>query len=149
MMLVGLLSSCGLGGNGRVIRSAAAPVGGGAAEVREHPAIDGPRQTLWMASSPNEALEQVAALGEDTQWCDRILWRADGEQVAFLINGVRLDLFALAGGRVDSLDLVEVDGYPGSREARNLTWDADGSIEFRDCARGTEECSEPKRVQAP
>jgi hypothetical protein len=146
LAVTGAAASCWYG-RGKVALEEAAPVGGGLAQVRDHMSIDPPRQTLWISDSGPASLKRVFKLGEDTHGCSRIVWRPDGRRVGFLINDVELHLYDLQGTLTDSLPLVEVGGYPGTREARDLAWQ-DGVIDYLDCARGSDDCAS-RWIEAP
>jgi Tol biopolymer transport system component len=87
-------------------------------------------------------------LPNDQDWCDGILWSPDGSKVGFLVRGVRLLVFdPVTGKRLKDLSLVPVDGYPGSREARGLSFSPEGDrVSFSSCERGADRCL-PDKVE--
>ena len=57
------------------------------AVVRSHPTIDGPNESLWIYEQTGDrARTRVTALGEDTQWCEEIIWEPDSSRVFFRLN---------------------------------------------------------------
>jgi dipeptidyl aminopeptidase/acylaminoacyl peptidase len=136
-------------GRKQIVLRVLSPDGLRIAEVRSHWKVDPPAQSLWLAQSATRAPRRLATLGEDTDWCNQILWSPEGSRVAFLIRGVRLDVYDAATARLTArVPLVPVDGYPGSREARAVKLLARGAgVEFRECMRGKQECSRPKLVK--
>ncbi len=69
------------------------------AQVRNSPSLDPPRQSLWVGPSGGK-VERVAELAEDQEWCDRIVWSADGSMVGFLVAGTRLIVVDIREGGV-------------------------------------------------
>lgn len=136
-----LLAFGAAGCGGKVVSHAVSPDGRRVAEVRSHWSLDPPSQSLWLAPSPAERPRRIARLGGDTDWCDEIAWSPDGSRVAFLIRGAFLDVYNAADGRrLVRHNLVELDGYPGSREARHVKLLAGGVFEFEDCRRESSDC---------
>lgn len=123
------------------------PDGRTIAEVRSRFTLDPPAQSLWI-KTPEEAPKKLANLQEDSEWCEKIVWSPDSSKVAFLITGLRLDVYNLRNlSLVSSVPLVHVDGYPGSREARDVRFSRDGSfVEFRDCRRSQPDCGPSQNV---
>ncbi|HEX9941823.1 MAG TPA: hypothetical protein VGG03_07390 [Thermoanaerobaculia bacterium] len=93
-------AALGFAGCQEVVLRVASPDGTRTAEVRSRWSIDPPAQSLWLQSSRADEPRRIATLGEDTDWCDQILWSRDGSRVAFLIRGVRLDFYDAASGRL-------------------------------------------------
>lgn len=113
------------------------PDGRFVAEVRDQPCIDGPCQSIWVGEVDGE-LRRIRKLGEDSDWCDTIVWSADGSIAAFLIQGARLVSVEVATGRVVSdLWLTEWRGeYPPTHVVTDLSLSSDGRrAQFRDCRR--------------
>lgn len=133
-------------GRRQIVFRVLSPGGLHAAEVRSHWSVDPPAQSLWLAPAAARPPRRVAVLGEDTDWCDEIVWSPDGSRVAFLIRGVRIEVYDAETARLTArVPLVEADGYPGSREARALKLLAGGTgVEYRECVRGRQECGPPK-----
>ena len=151
MCCVALAAGLALGCEGMmtsVVLLAPSPSGAAVAEVRSRPSLDPPAQSLWLRTGQDGDAHRLAVLGEDVDWCDEIVWSCDGRVVGFLIRGVRLELFDSGSGRhLSTLQLVADDGYPGSREARDVAFSADGtSIEFRECLREQEDECAPRSV---
>ena len=124
-----------------------APDGRTIAEVRSRFTLDPPAQSLWI-KNPEEPPRKLANLQGDYEWCKKIVWSPDSSKVAFLITGLRLDVYNIRNLRlISSVPLVHVDSYPGSREARDVRFSRDGSsVEFRDCRRSQPDCGPPQNV---
>lgn len=129
-------------GQGQVIYRSASPDGRAFAEVRSRWSIDPPAHSLWLKPRSGEAPVLLAELPDDQDWCDEILWSPDGSKVGFLVRGVRLLIFDPATGRrLKDLPLVPVDGYPGSREARGLSFSPKGDrVSYTSCERASDRC---------
>lgn len=127
---------------GQVVARSASPDGGRIAEVRSKWTTDPPAHSLWLQRGFREAPLHLIDLAEDQDWCDQILWSPNGAHVAFLVRGVRLLVFdAATGDLFKDLSLAPVNGYPGSLEARSLTFSADGrSVSFSSCERRSSRC---------
>ena len=117
------------------------------AEVRSRFTLDPPAQSLWI-KTPEKPPKKLANLLRDYEWCEKIIWSPDSSKVAFLITGLRLDVYDLRNLRlVSSVPLVHVDSYPGSREARDVRFSRDGSsVEFRDCRRSQPDCGPAQNI---
>jgi hypothetical protein len=112
------------------------PDGRHTASVHNHWSIDPPRQSLWLDET------RIATLGEDMDWCRTVVWSADGSTVAYLVQDAKLVVVDPGGGnRTSSQWLVEQDGYPTTREVRDLTIDRT-TARYRSCVRRTRHCSE-------
>lgn len=124
------------------------PDGERVAFVRSRVAVDPPAQWLWIGDAESGEAVRVARLAEDQEWCDEIFWSADGRRVGFLIAGLRVRIYdAGSGDLLGEQVLVEADGYPGSREARSVSFTPDGeALRFRECRRGLDSCSEERRL---
>jgi hypothetical protein len=118
------------------------PDGKHTARVRNEWSIDPPNQSLQV----DEVL--VAELGEDSDWCNTVVWSGDGSVAAFLVQDAKLIAVDAATHSILSTQwLVEQDGYPTSREVRALQLSEDGrTASFRSCGRRGEGCSEPLLV---
>lgn len=129
-------------GRGQVVARSASPDGNRIAEVRSRWTIDPPAHSLWLQRGFRQTPLHLTNLAEDQDWCDQIFWSPNGAQVAFLVRGVRLLVFDAATGEpFKDVPLVPVDGYPGSLEARSLTFSADGrSVSFSSCKRRSSRC---------
>ena len=132
-VLIALTLRCTRQGPDLIVPS---PDGTRTASVHNHWSIDPPSQTLWLDET------RVATLGEDMDWCNTVVWSRDGSTVAYLVQDAELIVVdADIGRRTSSQWLVEQDGYPTTREVRNLT--IDGTIaRYRSCVRGSRSCSE-------
>ena len=127
----------------RVAVSATSPDGHYRAFVRNHPSIDPPAQSLWLASGTGDAI-QLRKLAEDQDWCGLIAWTGDSRSVAFLIQDARLIVVdaATRRTRVDRW-LVDQDGYPPSHAVNDLSLARDGSsVRFKACRRATGACAD-------
>lgn len=124
------------------------PDGERVAFVRSSFAIDPPAQSLWIGDAEGGEAVRVARLAEDQEWCDEIFWSPDGQRVGFLITGLRVQVYDAESSRlIDEQILVEADGYPGSLEARLVSFTPDGKgLRFRECHRTLETCSEERRL---
>jgi hypothetical protein len=145
-LLTVALAASGCGHKNVVLRTPS-PDGQQAAEVRSHWALDPPSQSLWIQNE-GEAPRKLAKLGEDSEWCEQILWRPDSSKVAFLINGVRLDVYDAKGANlIKQVSLVPPDRDPGSRQARDVRFSPAGDVvEFRDCSRSQPDCKPLQRI---
>ena len=132
-VLVALTVRCTRQGPDLIVPS---PDGTRTASVHNHWSIDPPSQTLWLDET------RVATLGEDMDWCNTVVWSADGSTVAYLVQDAKLIVVdADSGTRTSSQWLVEQDGYPTTREVRDLTVDGT-SASYRSCVRRSQSCSE-------
>jgi hypothetical protein len=124
------------------------PDGSRIAFVGAHPSLDPPSQSLWIGEGSYDDASRVARLAEDAEWCDEIFWSQDGERVGFLISGSRVDVYdAAERSLLARAQLVEPDGYPGSREARWLAFTPDArGLTFRECLRDRDVCFEERTV---
>lgn len=115
---------------------AGSPDGAARAFVRNHPGIDPPTQSIWIAEGDAET--RLARLGPDSDWCNTVVWSADGSTVAFLIQDARLITADRASRRIVSEKwLTEWKGeYPPYRAVVGLTLSPDGrEARYTDCAR--------------
>jgi hypothetical protein len=131
----------------RVGASSVSPDGRYRAFVRNHPTLDPPAQTLWLASDAERPI-QVLQLSEDQDWCRVIQWAGDSRSVAYLVQDARIVLVDTPSRRI-RIDrwLVERDGYPPSQVVTDLSLSHDGSsVRFKACRRATGACAE--RVEA-
>jgi hypothetical protein len=129
-----------------VVLDLPSPDGKRIAEVYSRWSIDPPAQSLWLRSSGESEPKKLATLAQDVDWCNEIVWSPDSSRVGFLIRGARLDVYDAGKGRLlESITLVEPDGYPGSREARAVRFLKDGTgVQFRECVRGGNRCAKVK-----
>jgi Tol biopolymer transport system component len=141
-LVLGLGSLMWLLGARREVMGMLSPDGRTVAFVREEASLDPPNQSLWIGPAAGRSPIRVGRLAEDQDWCDQIVWSADGRRVGFVVRGVRLDLYDVAGRRpAGSVPLLAPDGYPGSREARRVSLSPDGAtVRFDECARGRALC---------
>ena len=137
-----VLAACG----NNVLFDLPSPDGKRIAEVHSHLSLYPPAQSLWRRLSPESEPRKLAHLEHDVDWCNEIIWSPDSARVGFLIRGVRLDVYdASKGDMLESMILIEQDGYPGSREARLVRFLEDGSgVQFRECVRGGNRCAKVK-----
>ena len=122
----------------RVPLSVAAPTGGAVAFVRNHPNIDPPAQSIWLEQDGKAT--RIKTLGPDSDWCNRIVWSADGSTVAFLVQDARLITVDRASRRIVSEKWLPeekgVRSYPPSTAVTDLALSADGrEARFVECAR--------------
>lgn len=121
----------------RVAVSARSPDGLTVAYVRNHPTIDGPSQSLWLVRS-GQPERQLRRLGEDSDWCNVIVWSADSSTASYLVQDARLiTVDSRSGNIVSEKWLTEWRGeYPPNRIVGNLAHSGDGcNVTFRDCPR--------------
>jgi hypothetical protein len=144
MLALAMVVLAGCGDN--VLFDLPSPDGRRIAEVHSHLSINPPAQSLWLRPSRESEPRILNHLEHDTDWCNEIIWSPDSSRVGFLIRGVRLDVYdAAKGDLLESMPLVEPDGYPGSREARSVRFLEDGSgVQFRECVRGGNRCAKVK-----
>ena len=140
-VVAAFIPACGSGrAESYPLRSSAAAIGRGVAEVRLAPCGTEWCQSLWVGPSETE-VSQIAMLPKGQQ-CDEISWTPDGKRVAFLIDGYQLRMYE-PETRVPAgqLNLVEPDGPPTSRIARGVTFSQNGAaITFDDCPRAHSGC---------
>lgn len=150
VLLLGVLAGCTKAnqwGLPRVAAVVVSPDGRLRAEVRNHPSIDPPKQSLWLVETETDRRYRLARLGEDTGWCQSISWSGDSSKVAFVLQDAYLALYdAASHQRLAEVWLVENNAYPTSREIVDLRLNSDGSqAEYRTCRRqDRRDCSEPK-----
>ncbi len=122
------------------VLSAAPPVGGRIAFVRESPCGQGRCQTLWLGNTIEDAAEVARLPGNER--CEAIAWSQDGYRMGFLVNGYELRVFDAEPRRlVAQVNLVEPGGVPSSRIARGITFSSNGTaVTFDDCPRSTSGC---------
>ncbi len=116
--------------------SATSPDGGAVAFVRNHPNIDPPAQSIWLRTGGSS--HRLKQLGGDSDWCNRVVWSADGSTAAFLVQDARLITVDRASRRIVSEKwLTEWKGeYPPYRVVTALSLSADGrEARFRECER--------------
>lgn len=121
----------------RVPLSVPSPDGRAVAFVRNHVTIDGPDQSVWLVDGDGKA-KRIRRLGGDSDWCNTIVWSADGSTVGYLIQDARLLAVDRRSGNVLSEKwLVEWQGeYPPYRYVTNLALSADGrEAIFQSCQR--------------
>ena len=135
-----------LAGCGATPLDAPSPDGKRIAEVHSRWSINPPAQSLWLRFSRESKPVKLATLAQDVDWCNEIIWSPDSARVGFLIRGSRLDIYDAKNGRLlEKIALVEPDGYPGSREARSVSFLKDGTgVQFRECVRGGNRCAKVK-----
>ncbi len=134
----------------RVAVSSWSPDGRYRAFVRNHPSIDPPAQSLWLASATGAAT-LIRKLSEDQDWCRVIAWAGDSRSVAFLVQDARLIVVdaATRRTRVDRW-LVEQDGYPPTQLVIDLSVSQDGSsVRFKACRRATGACANRVETLGP
>jgi hypothetical protein len=139
LMVVSLLTmACDreLLGLPRVPVSVPSPDGRAVAFVRNHPTIDGPDQSVWLVEGEGAA-KQIRRLGGDIDWCNTIVWSADGSTVGFLIQDARLLTVDRRSMTVISEKwLVENRDYPPSGFVTALALSDDGrEAIFQSCRR--------------
>jgi len=146
---MGLAGGCSRAdlGRPRVAASEASPDGRYRAFVRNHPSIDPPNQSLWLASDVAGTF-QIRKLSEDEDWCRTIAWAGDSQSVAFLVQDAHLVVVDVVTHRI-RVDrwLVPQQDYPPSQEVRNVSLSHDGSIvRFTACSRGRDVCADRVEV---
>ncbi|HEV2844412.1 MAG TPA: hypothetical protein VG477_06180 [Thermoanaerobaculia bacterium] len=148
MLALAMVVLAGCGDN--VLFDLPSPDGRRTAEVHSHLSINPPAQSLWLRLSRESEPRILNHLEHDTDWCNEIIWSPDSSRVGFLIRGVRLDVYdAAKGDLLESMPLIEPDGYPGTREARSVRFLEDGSgVQFRECVRGGNRCAKVKLWKA-
>lgn len=145
-LAVGFIVGWWIGSPGVVVRSFS-PNGQRVAEVRPRFAIDPPAHSLWVRAEGKARPTRLVDLGADVDWCNTIVWSPDSERVAFLVRGLRLEIYSFETRKVSKIPLVEADGYPGSFEARQVAFGADGrEITFRTCRRNSDQCDNGRAV---
>lgn len=118
------------------------------AQVRSRWAIDPPKQSLWLADANGKHAVKLHDLGEDTEWCNEIVWNNQGREVAFLINNQRLVLFDAESKRnVGELLLLDKELAQRGGEVRNIRFASEGAqprvFEFEICPHGRQNGCQP------
>ena len=150
VLFLGVLAGCteaNQWGLPRVAAVVVSPDGRLRAEVRNHPSIDPPKQSLWLVETETDRRHRLARLGEDTHWCQSISWSDDGSKVAFVLQDAYVALYdSESHEKLSEVWLVENDAYPTSREIVDLRLNSSGSqMEYRTCPRRSRRnCSEPR-----
>jgi hypothetical protein len=117
--------------------SAISPDGRLVAEVRNHPNLDPPSQTIWLGRAGG-TLAKVKTLGPDSDWCNAIVWSSDSSTVSYLVQDARLITVDAASARILSEKwLTDWRGeYPPKRMVRKLALSGNGlEASFEDCLR--------------
>lgn len=135
----------------RIAVEETSPDGAHVAQVRNGPSIDPPNQSLWLADRDGAGATKLRQLSEDQDWCNQIVWSADGSTVAFLVQDARIAIYEARTRRERAWEwLVEHGGYPTVNEVRELELSPDGSVaRYRICRRGTPQCLETRGFQIP
>lgn len=134
----------------RVHVAVASPAGDVTAEVRNAPSIDPPQQSLWLRYAGGRSVE-LRRLAGDQDWCHTVVWSADGERVAFLIQDVEAAVYEASSGReIAALELAPRDAYPPTERIAQLEFaEAGDALVFRRCERAGESCGEVERSGLP
>lgn len=133
-----------------VALSVAAPDGAAVAEVRNHPEIDPPSQSLWLRERSGRAI-LVRRLAPDQDWCDRAVWSADSSRVAFLVHGAEAVIHDRASGDVYVIPLV-AEGRASLPEmtVRELTFSPDAQrLLVRACPESAGDCGGGLSIPIP
>jgi hypothetical protein len=140
LVLLGL-TGCGDRSASYDLLSERSPDGRQIALVRVVPCGATACESLWVGSSPDDAV-RVVVLPHGEEQCTDIAWSRDGKRVAFLINGYQLRLYdAQTHAPAGLLDLLPADASPSSRVARGVTFSDNGAaITFDDCPRERSGC---------
>lgn len=128
-------------------RSVESPDGSRTASVRNHWTIDPPSQSLWLTTKAG-ASTRVATLTADVDWCDEIVWSADGTTAAYLIQDAKLLVVNAEDAHIVTTEwLVPRDGYPTQYVATDVRLSMDGATAtYRPCHRADGRCLKPRRV---
>lgn len=111
----------------RTHTSSVSPDGRYTALVRQRLNPDPPDDHLYLGVT-GVPPRHLMALAPDSDWCRTIIWTRDSRRVGFVIRDQRLAVFDTETGELTAMVvLVEADGYPGSQEARHITFNDDGS----------------------
>jgi hypothetical protein len=134
------LTGCGGGPDGYLVRHSTAPGANHVAEVRLVRCAGDWCERL--ALGPDAGAARPIAVLAPNERCSEIAWSPDGRRAGFVINGQQLRLYeAEATTPAGQVDLVPRDGDPPAREARGITFSANGAaITFDDCPRGKSGC---------
>lgn len=143
-----LLLSCRELGLPRVATRASSPDGAFTAEVLNRLSIDPPSQFLALRSADGRVI--LRRLAEDQDWCDTIVWSADSRRVAFLVQGIEVDVYDTSGQAILRTDLDARGGYPPDQVVRSLAFTDDGrELGFEVCERGSSRCEPATSILIP
>ena len=134
-------AACTTGPEARLMHSERSADGTRVAMVRLAPCGTGWCESLWVGPAPDRAT-RLATLAKDTERCDEIAWRKDGQRVGFLVDGYQLRLYdPQTSAPAGMVDLVPNDARPTSRIARGVTFSDNGAaVTFDDCPRNQSGC---------
>lgn len=121
----------------RVALQVASPDGTVMALVRNHMEIDPPSQSLWLQPEDGKKV-MLRKLAADSDWCNLVVWSADGSTVVFLVQDARLIVADAASLEVSSERwLIDYKGaYPPREKVIELQLSSDGSeATYRRCLR--------------
>lgn len=121
----------------RIVAQATSPDGQHIAFVRNHPSLDPPDQSLWLGPA-DRAPKQLVKLSPDSMWSDEIVWSADSQRVAFVINDAIVYVYETAEARRVFSGFVgrPSSDYPPRYILEQVELSGDGrAISFVECER--------------
>ena len=133
----------------RTAVSVPAPDSSAWGEVKNHPTIDPPAQSLRIRF-PSGRSVQLVRLIDDMDWCRVVVWAPDSSRVVFLVQDLEAMVYDVASQRLITTDLAARLGYPSENLVRDLAFSADGALlRFRPCKRSTGSCGEATSIPVP
>ncbi len=145
LLLAGALG-CRMIGIPKLALEELSPGGGYIAQVRNEMSLDPPRQSLWIVSGDGSGATRVLRLSEDQDWCDQIVWSADGSTVVFVVQRAWIAVYDAQSRELRAREwFVEPGDHPPRDELRELRLSENGTtVTYRLCIRGTGECSDTR-----
>ena len=118
------------------------PNGAFVARVLDRPVFDGPANSLWLFERGSRKAIVERHLGEDSDWCNQIVWSSDSRWVGFLVQDAWVFAYLL-GEELQPyfVELVERDGYPTTHAVRKVKIGNDGEVVYQVCPRGSSDIS--------
>jgi hypothetical protein len=122
----------------RVVARAAAPHAPKVALAIEVACATGLCQELRLGTS-DDATALLKSLSGRT--CDEIVWTPDGSRVAFVVDGLEMELYDTATSKLAGTVRLLTAEAGATRLARGITFSENGrAVTFDDCPRGKSGC---------
>lgn len=120
-------------------------------EIRNHPTIDPPEQSLWIGET-NGQLRYVAGVASDTGWSGPCAWSQDSSLFAFVVGAKVVVVEPTTGAvRLEQWLIHREDHVSRSRnEIRYIGFAQDSSaVVAQICTRQKLTCLEPTAIPVP
>lgn len=120
-------------------------------EIRNHPTIDPPEQSLWIGET-NGRLRYVAGVASDTVWGGPVAWSQDSSLFAFVVASKIVVVEPSTGAvRLEQWLIPREDHVSRSRnEIRYIGFAQDSSaVVAQICTRQTPRCLKPTAIPVP